>query len=92
MSEPEKPIRVLIADDHPVVRQRLRLMLEMASGFELVGEAKNGGMAVRLTAERQPDVVLMDLCMPGMVGLEAIAHIRSQWEVNLRPGHHPVGS
>ena len=79
MSEPEKPIRVLIADDHPVVRQGLRMMLEMAGGFDLVGEAADGGMAMRLTAERRPDVVLMDLRMPGMDGLEAIARIRHAW-------------
>ena len=79
MPEPETCIHVLIADDHPVVRQGLRMMLEMADGFKLIGEATDGEMAVRLTAEHQPAVVLMDLRMPGMDGLEAIAQIRDQW-------------
>ena len=72
MSEPsETParIRVVIADDHPVVRTGLRLMLQMRQEFELVGEAEDGAGAIRLVSEAQPDVVLMDLRMPGMDGL-----------------------
>ena len=73
-------IRVVVADDHPVVREGLRMMLEeMAEGFEVVGEATDGGTAVRVAGESQPDVVLMDLRMPGMGGLEAIAQIRQRW-------------
>jgi NarL family two-component system response regulator YdfI len=73
-------IRVVVADDHPVVRDGLRMMLEeMTEGFEVVGEATDGEAAVRVVGERQPDVVLMDLRMPGMGGLAAIEHIRQRW-------------
>ena len=72
-------IRVLIADDHLVVREGLQLILGSQPDFELVGEAVDGATAVRLTGELQPDVILMDLRMPGMDGLEAIGHIRRQW-------------
>ncbi|KAA3664505.1 MAG: DNA-binding response regulator, partial [Chloroflexi bacterium] len=72
-------IRVLIADDHLVVRQGLQMILNTEDDFEVVGEAPDGGVAVKLTSELQPDVVLMDLRMPGMDGLEAIAHIRADW-------------
>jgi NarL family two-component system response regulator YdfI len=72
-------IRVLIADDHEMVREGLRLILESEAGFLVVGEATNGAEAVRLTEELQPQVVLMDLRMPGMDGLEAIEHLRARW-------------
>jgi two-component system, NarL family, response regulator YdfI len=72
-------IRILIADDHLVVREGLQLILGMEDDLEVVGEAANGETAVRLAAELQPDVVLMDLRMPGMGGLEAIEQILAQW-------------
>jgi NarL family two-component system response regulator YdfI len=72
-------IRVLIADDHPIVRSGLRLMLGMEDGIELVGEAADGSTALQLIGSLQPDVVLMDLRMPVMDGLEAIERIRTQW-------------
>jgi two-component system, NarL family, response regulator YdfI len=75
---PEK-IRVVIADDHPVVRTGLRLMLGMEEGIELVGEAADGVAAIHLVSSLQPDVVLMDLRMPAMDGLEAIERIREEW-------------
>lgn len=68
-------IRVLIADDHLIVREGLRLILETGEGFELVGEAANGAEAVRLANELKPDVVLMDLRMPGVDGLTAIERL-----------------
>ncbi len=74
-----EPIRVLIADDHEVVRDGLRLLLEAEDDFVVAGEAGDGAEAVRLTGELQPQVVLMDLRMPGMGGLEAIEEIRARW-------------
>lgn len=73
-----KPIRILVADDHRIVREGLRLILETESDFELVGEAADGSEAVRLAASLQPDVVLMDLRMPGLGGLEAIDILRRE--------------
>ncbi len=73
-----EPIRILIADDHDVVRDGLRLILESEDDFDVVGEAANGAEAVGLCGELQPQVVLMDLRMPGMDGLTAIKHIRQQ--------------
>ena len=72
-------IRVLIADDHLVVRQGLQMILNTEDDFDVVGEAPDGKTAVSLTGELQPDVVLMDLRMPGMDGLEAIGHIKANW-------------
>jgi NarL family two-component system response regulator YdfI len=69
-------IRILIADDHLIIREGLRLILETEDGFELVGEACDGAEALRLAAEVQPDVILMDLRMPGMDGLTAIERLR----------------
>jgi two-component system, NarL family, response regulator YdfI len=71
-------IRLLIADDHLIVRQGLRLILETEDGFELVGEAANGAEAVKLAGELQPDVILMDLRMPGMDGLTAIEKLSEE--------------
>jgi NarL family two-component system response regulator YdfI len=72
------PIRILIADDQDVVRDGLRLILESEDDFDVVGEAANGAEAVQLCNELHPQVVLMDLRMPGMDGLTAIKHIRQQ--------------
>jgi len=72
------PIRVLIADDHSVVRQGLRTFLEGDRGLELVGEAKDGAEALRMAHRLRPDVILMDLLMPGMDGLTATAAVRRE--------------
>ncbi|HEY1389997.1 MAG TPA: response regulator transcription factor [Ktedonobacterales bacterium] len=69
-------IRILIADDHSVVRQGLKMFLGLDPELEVVGEAANGEEAVRKSAELRPDVVLMDLLMPKMDGVTATATIR----------------
>lgn len=74
-----KSIRVLIADDHAVIRNGLGSFLSAYDDFELVGEAKNGEQAVHLCAQCQPDVVLIDLVMPGMDGAEATRQIREKF-------------
>jgi two-component system, NarL family, response regulator LiaR len=71
------PIRILIADDHSVVRQGLKMFLALDPELEVIGEAENGAEAVRLAGELQPDVVLMDLLMPVMDGITAIENIRA---------------
>jgi DNA-binding NarL/FixJ family response regulator len=76
-------IGVLIADDHPVVRVGLRGMLEGERDFEVVGEATDGEEAVGMTERLEPDVVLMDLRMPGVDGVAATARIRDR-----RPDSH----
>ena len=70
--------RVLIADDHAVVRQGLRMFLNLDSEIEVVGEACNGLDAVQMARHLQPDVVLMDLLMPEMDGIEATARLRRE--------------
>ena len=68
-------IRILIADDHPHFRDGLRALLLSAPDFEVVGEAADGEQAISLAAELQPDVILMDLNMPGVGGIEATRRI-----------------
>ena len=71
-------IRVLIADDHLVVREGLQLILSSEADFGVVGTAADGETAVTLAGELQPDVILMDLRMPGMGGLAAIEQLQQQ--------------
>ncbi|RNL77822.1 response regulator [Nocardioides marmorisolisilvae] len=71
------PIRVVLADDHPVVLGGLRALLESLGTYDVVGEATDGEQAVRAVAEHEPDVVLMDIRMPGIDGLEATARVRA---------------
>lgn len=70
-------IRILIADDHPVVRQGMALFLATQPDMELVAEAENGEEAVRLTQETQPDIIVMDLQMPVKDGLSAVEEIKA---------------
>ena len=71
-------IRIVLADDHPVVREGLRGMLSGQPDFKVVGEAESGAEAVVLAEQLQPDVILMDLRMPGMDGVAAIEAIRDR--------------
>jgi DNA-binding NarL/FixJ family response regulator len=71
-------IRVLIADDHEIVRHGLRTLLELDPEFEVVAEASDGAEAMRQAARERPDVVLMDLLMPGTDGVTAIQGIRRE--------------
>src|SRR5713101_7122851 len=71
-------VRILLADDHSVVRQGLRLFLKYDPELEVVGEAADGAEALRLARQLKPDVVLMDLLMPVMDGIAATAAIRHE--------------
>lgn len=71
-----RPIRVLLADDHDILRQGLRMLLSMQPDIEIIGEARTGIEALELARELQPDVVVLDISMPDMDGLEACRRLR----------------
>jgi NarL family two-component system response regulator LiaR len=71
-------IRVMVVDDHPIVQDGLRMLVQLSAGLEWVGQAQSGEEAIARCDEMQPDVVLMDLLMPGMGGVEAIKAIRQR--------------
>ncbi|MEJ2266342.1 MAG: response regulator transcription factor [Anaerolineales bacterium] len=73
-----KPIRILIADDHPVFRFGMRALLETEADFEVVAEASTGEEAIALTNQWRPDIVLMDITMPSINGIEATRHVLEQ--------------
>lgn len=76
--EPDcRPIRVIVVDDHPVVREGLLAMLSRDPGIEVVGEAGSGEEAIELTTRLQPDIVLTDIRMPGMSGIEITERIKA---------------
>jgi DNA-binding NarL/FixJ family response regulator len=72
------PISVLIVDDHPVVRRGLRVLLEVQDGIEVAGEAGDGATALALAAEYAPDVILLDLKLPGMDGIAVLGELRAR--------------
>lgn len=74
----EKPIRVLVVDDHPIVIKGTRALLDEVDDIEIVGEAYNGQMAIEKNKTLEPDVILMDLIMPEMDGIEAIRAITTE--------------
>ena len=80
-AEPTSPattIRIVVADDHPVVRHGVKGMLMQESGFEVVGEAEDGDVAITQTLELEPDILLLDLAMPRLPGLEAMRAIMTK--------------
>jgi two-component system response regulator NreC len=75
----ERPLRILIVEDHTLFRVGLRALLTMDAGIEIVGEEDNGRDAIRAVGDLKPDVVMMDLTMPGMNGMEAIGEIKRRY-------------
>lgn len=72
-----KPIRLLVADDHHLVRAGIRALLQAIDDFEVVGEARDGNEALASSAELRPDIVLMDVAMPELSGLQALERLRA---------------
>ena len=75
-SGPSMPLKTLIVDDEPIARKVLREELESIEGIEIIGEAGDGEMALQKIAAQQPDLVLLDLQMPAMGGLEVVRHLK----------------
>lgn len=72
------PLRILLVDDHPIVREGYRRLLERQPGFQVCGEASDAKDAYRACKDQRPDVVVMDLSLPGASGIEAVRHIRQR--------------
>jgi len=74
-----EPVRVMVVDDHPVVREGLATIISTQEDMVLVGEAANGEEAFAACAAGAPDVTLMDLCLPGLSGIDLVAALRARW-------------
>jgi DNA-binding NarL/FixJ family response regulator len=74
-----EPIRILLVEDQTLMRQGLKTILDLEPGFEVVGQAADGESGIHLALELRPDLILMDIQMPGMNGIEAIAAICAVW-------------
>jgi DNA-binding NarL/FixJ family response regulator len=88
-----KPITVLLAEDHASVRKSLKILIELDGDIEVVGEAKNGAEAVGLTRKLHPEVVVMDIAMPVLNGLQATRQIIAKYpktKVLILSAHHDV--
>ena len=79
MNSSLKPIRIILADDHTLVRAGIRALLEKLPGVQVVGEADDGREVLKLVATHQPDVVLIDIAMPGLNGLEATERLAKEF-------------
>src|SRR6266568_7552474 len=82
MDNKRPPIRIVIADDHPIFRDGLRRLLEAEPGLKVIGEACDGAEAVKLARQLKPDILLLDLALPKMPGLEALREMSSATGVN----------
>ena len=80
MGESVQYVRILVADDHPIFRDGLRKLLEAETDFQVVGEASDGGEAIKMAQRLKPDVLLLDLAMPQVPGLEALRELRNSVE------------
>lgn len=76
MDKTNRTVRIVVADDHPIFRDGLRKLLEAEPGFQVIGEASDGEQAAALTRRLEPDVLLLDLAMPRVPGLEAVEKLR----------------
>ena len=77
-NQKDNPIRVLIVDDHAIIRKGVKAVLDLVEDIELVGEAENGNLAIKMDLDLKPDVILMDLMMPEMDGIACIREIKAQ--------------
>ena len=81
-------VRVLLVEDHPVVRAGMKALLETTERAEVVGEATSGEEAVEKARTLEPDIVIMDLAMPGIDGVQATRRITKLWARSEGSGHH----